>query len=281
MFPDHIKTIALVAPAGKLDREIAGKGIAVLENAGYRVKQGKHLWGGSSQPFLSATAEARAEDLTSAWLDEEVDLIMCLRGGFGSAHILPLLDWSLLKKRNMPVAGYSDITALHFAMLRMGAGTPVAAPMVGKLPELDEYTRKEMFNAFTESARKIRPLQNMEFLKPGQVKARPVVGNLAVAASLCGTPYLPDCRGRIIVLEELNEAPYRVDRYITQLEQSGFFDGCAGIALGEFLDCGEPEVLKNIFIRLTVLTDGPVVMNFPFGHIFPIQSLNFSQEMII
>lgn len=121
----------------------------------------------------------------------------------------------------------------------------------------------------------------MIVLQEGRAQARPLVGNLAVAASLCGSAYLPDCRGRIVILEDLNEAPYRIDRYLTQLELSGFFDGCAGIALGGFLNCGSTDTLERIFRRLIRYTAGPVVMNFPFSHGFPFASLNFAQEIIL
>ncbi len=284
MFPEWIKCVAVAAPAGPAAREQAEKGIAFLRALGRKVKVMPHVFAGDSLPYLSAPAEARAADLAGAWLDPEVDMILCTRGGFGSAHILNLLDWTALAQRNMIVAGYSDITALHFAMEKHCAGTAVAAPMLGSISRLreDAYSASELAKAFdTASPRQITPpgAEKLTVLKPGYAKALPLAGNLAVAASMCGTGYLPDSRGRLIVLEDLNEAPYRIDRYLTQLMQSGFFDGCAGIALGGFTGCGDRELLRSIFMRLTSCTSGPVAMDFPFGHTFPMTSLNFAQPV--
>lgn len=288
MFDRKFHTIAVVAPAGPLAPEKAERGLAFLEAAGKRVRVMPQVFGGDVLPYLAAPAVARAADLTAAWLDPEVDLILCARGGYGSCQILPYLDWERLKKRPaMPVVGYSDITALHFAMTRFGAGEPVAAPMLGKLAEAfaDDYVCRE-WNALWEDGTAETPLrlptgERLRFLRSGRVTAEVLVGNLAVAASLCGTPFLPSAAGRIVILEDLNEAPYRIDRYLTQLNMSGFFADCAGIAFGGFLDCGAAGQLERLFRRALDWTAGPVATGFPFSHGLPLLPLRFSRKLTL
>lgn len=282
---NKIRHIAMIAPSGPLAPERVAEGVALLEKQGKKVTVMPHVFTGAELPYLAADAAARAADLTTAWGDDSVDLIMAVRGGFGAAHILPLVDWPGLRRTraDLPLIGFSDITALHFAMLSTGAGVPVAAPMAGKLAAAweDEFIREEWPAAFAPGPRELRALPGKKFevLRGGHIQAKPLVGNLAVAASLAGTPYLPSGRNRLVVLEDLNEAPYRIDRYLTQLQQSGFFEGCAAIGFGGFLDCGEPEQLRRIFRRALDWTSGPVFMEAPFSHGLPVTVLHFDQEV--
>lgn len=279
----QIRHIAVVAPAGPMNGETLAAGVAALEALGKQVTVMPHVLKCDALPYLAASAAARAADLTAAWLDPGVDLVLAARGGFGSAHLLPLLDWEALRRRDLPLVGYSDITALLFAFDRFGAGRPVVAPMAGKFAEAwaEEATRRELIDLFAPEAGPRRISPALTVLRPGELRGRPLAANLAVAASLCGTPYLPSGAGRIIILEDLNEPPYKVDRYLTQLEQSGFFRDCAGILFGGFLDCGEPEVLSRLFARALAWTAGPVGGGFPFGHAFPLTSLDFRRELLL
>ena len=222
--------------------------------------------GPSDTAYLSADAEARASDLTDLWLDPKIDLLLAVRGGFGSAHLLPLLDWRMLKNRpELPLAGFSDITALHWAMEKAGAGRPIAGPMLGKLAEsaASPYTAKFHALAFRSGA------------------YEPLVGNLSVAATLCGTPFLPDAAGRILILEDLNEPAYKLDRCLTMLEQNGLFECCAGVIFGQFTDCADEAELRKLFRRFAAKVNGPVIANFPFGHILPMATLDFHRELSI
>ena len=196
-------TIGIVAPAGRLRPEPFDTGTAFLRAAGKKLKFGTHINGPSPVSYLSADAENRIADLTRLWLDPEIDLLLAVRGGFGSAHLLPLLDWEALKARpELPLAGYSDITALHWAMEKFGAGRPVAGPMLGKLAECvaSPYSVEYHLRAFQPESYEIEPAPEygpIVELQSGSATGLPLVGNLTVAASLCGTPYLPDASGRI------------------------------------------------------------------------------------
>ena len=272
--------IAVVAPAGRISREKFEAGLACLrELSGEDVKVMPHVFSEYDVGYLSASAEDRAADLMAAWLDPEVSAILCVRGGFGSAQLLDLLDWEALRSRpDMPVIGYSDITALHFGMAAMGAGIPVAAPMLGTLPEAlhSSYTC-QMFQALT-SGRSYELLPAFEYgdfhvIKPGDAAGKLLAGNLAVAVTLCGTPYFPDVSDRILLFEDLNEPLYKLDRYFTQLEMCGVLRSCRGLLLGQFTDCAEPEELEALFERVAAKVNGPVISNLPFGHTYPLASL--------
>lgn len=282
------KVVAVAAPSGPLSREKALAGIRALEGLGMEVRVAPHVFAGHPElPYLAAPVTERVADLHWSWHDETVEAVWCLRGGYGAAQLLPFLDWELLRRRKLPVIGFSDITALHWAMVCRGAGTPVAAPMIGRMADAvhDGYVMEQLAAAFAPSptgGRLVAPEGgHWGVLRPGKAAGRPLVGNLAVAASLCGTGYLPSARGRIVVFEELNEAVYRVDRYLTQLEQSSFFDGCAAVLFGGFLHCGDPGEREVLFRRALNWTSGPVGTGFPFSHGERIGSFSFEQEILV
>ena len=280
-------TIGIVAPAGKLRPESFDTGSAYLRAAGKTLKFGAHVNGPSPAAYLAADADARAADLATLWLDPEVDLLLAVRGGFGSAHLLPLLDWETLKSRpDLPLAGYSDITALHWAMEKFGAGRPIAGPMLGKLTECaaSPWSAELHRNAFLPEPYEIAAAPDygpIVELQGGTATGRPLVGNLSVAVSLCGTPYFPDVTGRILILEDLNEPVYKLDRALTMLEQNGVLKRCAGLIFGQFSDCAAPEELERLFRRFAPKVDGPVLMNFPFGHTFPMATLDFRRTVAV
>ncbi|MBS1368669.1 MAG: LD-carboxypeptidase [Lentisphaeria bacterium] len=280
-------SIGIIAPAGKLKPDKFDTGVAFLRSAGKELKFGGHVNGPSPVEYLSAEAEERAEDLSSLWFDPEVELLLAARGGFGSAHLLPLLDWKALKSRpDLPLAGFSDITALHWAMERFGAGRPVAGPMLGKLAEsaASAYTARHHALAFGGEAYEIEPAPEygeFRLLRTGSASGLPLVGNLTVAATLCGTPYMPDTAGRILVLEDLNEPLYKLDRCLTMLEQNGVFERCAGVLFGRFSECAPERELDMLLQRTAARVNGPVLANFPFGHTLPIATIDFHREMAV
>ena len=272
--------IALVAPAGRISREKFEEGLACLrELSGGDVKVMPHVFSDYDVSYLSASAAERADDLMKAWLDPEVTAIVCVRGGFGSAQVLDLLDWEALKVRpDMPVIGYSDITALHFGMAAKKVGIPVVAPMIGTLPEaLQSPYTCQMFRALTSGRTYELPpapeYGDFNVIKPGDVSGKLLAGNLAVAVTLCGTPYFPDVSDRILLFEDLNEPIYKLDRYFTQLEMCGVLRSCRGLLLGQFTDCAAPEELNALFERIAAKVNGPVISNIPFGHTYPLLSL--------
>ncbi len=285
---DKLRVVAVAAPSGPLSWDRASAGIDALRRLGLDVRIAPHAFSGHQRlSYLSASTMERVEDLHQIWLDESVDALWCLRGGYGSSQLLPFLDWNMMRRRKLPVIGFSDVTALHWAMESRRVGTPVAAPMVVHMCDAvrNRYVMEQLADAFEpapEGGRLVVPeTGRWQVLRPGTVSGRPLIGNLAVAASLCGTGFLPSARGRIVVLEDLNESSYRIDRYLTQLEQSGFFVGCVSILFGGFIDCGDAAEMETLFRRALNWTSGPVGAGFPFSHGGSTGSFSFDQEILV
>ena len=270
-------TFGVVSPAGPVAPEVFDAGLAGLKKLGFGIKVFPHAR--EKYGYLAAPAEARLADLAAAWNDPEVDAILCARGGFGSAHLLPLLDWRSMKARPLPLLGFSDITALHLAMDKLGVGRPVAAPMLKFIPDLDA----DSLGAFLRVLkREYGGFDGVEPLAEGTFAGRPLAGNLTVTASLLGTPYFPDPTGRVLVLEEVGEPLYRIDRLLTQLEQSGVFAACAGVVFGEFTEGDFTAAeLRELLFRVVKRAGKPAVTRYPFGHKLPFQPIDFSARWTV
>ncbi|MBO8163664.1 MAG: LD-carboxypeptidase [Brevibacillus sp.] len=272
-------TIGIVATSSPVkDAESVERAKAELEEVGFRVKLADTCflnYGG----YLAGTAEERAAALNRMFADPEVDAILCLRGGYGSPQILPLLDYSMISQHPKLFVGYSDITALHTALgQKAGLVTlhgPNAAP--GLLSGTERQTREWLIRAMTDPSPLGRVFQPADeallCLVPGEACGPIVGGNLSLVAALMGTPYELDTRGKLLFLEDVGEEPYRIDRMLTQLALGGKFDDCAGILLGTWTDC-EPnkhqggfhvlDVVKNLLVPF----QKPILWNLQMGHGF-------------
>jgi len=275
-------TIGIVAPASpppepaKLDA-----GIAVLEQLGYRVKLAKHVR--RRHGFLAGSDRERAADLMAMFTDRQVKAIVCVRGGYGAPRLLPLLDYSIIRRNAKAFVGYSDITALHCAFLTQAGMVSFHGPhVVGDFARepLDEFTvnsfqRVVGGEAGGDIATDYRG-QPAKILRPGRVRGRLIGGNLSLLCSLVGTPWLPDFRRKILFLEDVGEPPYRFDRMLTQLLNAGLLQQVAGLAVGLNADCEDPkagrageyrqtieDVLRDRLLPLRV----PLVVGLPFGHV--------------
>ena len=281
-FPEHIRHIAIIAPAGIADKVKLAESCRLLENCGLKVSVMPHVHAGSTMPYLAADAADKVADIHACWRDPSIQLILAARGGYGSAQILPLLDWELLRQRPLPLLGYSDLTALQLAMLSQGVGVPVAAPMAVHLGEVfnDRYTC-DWLNWSLKKKRQTRSCldsQNnrLTVIREGQVTGKIVPANLMVLCSLLGTPYLPEFSDSILLLEDINEPVYKIDRALTQLLLSGIIEKCRGIIFGSFRRCGNQKERLNLFKKISDHCPGPVVSGFKFGHSLPMICLPYS-----
>lgn len=264
--------IALVAPAGPLAEGAVDRAVERLAAWGYEAVPGAHVR--KRHGYLSAPDADRAADLNAALADDSVDAIWSLRGGYGVMRILPAIDWSALARRPRPVIGFSDITALHLAIQKLGI-----VSFHGPHPatqDLTGFSRDGLRHVLTRAeAPGILPFPDdaepVETIAGGAAEGRLVGGNLSLVAATVGTPYAIYATDAILFLEEVGEAPYRVDRLISQLRLAGVLDRVAGIALGGFtetgeVDAGQPgvlDVLRDLLGGLGV----PVATGFPFGHV--------------
>jgi len=259
--------VAVVAPAGPPDPDTYRSGLAILA-ARYTLV---HVYQPPSSgepagalPYLADADERRAEQLNGALRDPEVEAIFCARGGYGAMRILPLLDGEALVRRRPPLVGFSDVTVLHAWAARLGVPT-VHGPVVTQLPRLPEDEVRSLCALLEGTA--LPRLDRLRCVSPGQARGPLWGGNLTLLSHLCGTPHLPDLAGHVLLLEEIGEAPYRLDRMLTQLRLAGVLTHVAGIVVGELLDCDAPGISAERVVcdRLSDL-GVPVVCGAPIGH---------------
>ncbi|MDX1420861.1 MAG: LD-carboxypeptidase, partial [Rubricoccaceae bacterium] len=223
--------IGLVAPAGHLNRRGQIEDTQrELDALGFRSRPGRHVL--ARHGYLAGTDEERAEDLMAMFLDDEVDAILALRGGWGCARLLPLLDYDAIRAHPKPLIGYSDITSLLLAVYARSGLVTFHGP-VGRSTWNEQTV--ESFRQVLVRAGKLylTPVPEDGFagrrdgyapIRSGMGSGPLIGGNLSVVSALAGTPYLPDFAGHVVFFEEVREDIYRIDRMITQLRLSGHFD---------------------------------------------------------
>ncbi|MEC3976832.1 S66 peptidase family protein [Amycolatopsis sp. H20-H5] len=263
-------TLALVAPSGPVPDALLETALPVLRDWGVKVKIGACVRGGSAGlPYLSATDEQRAAEFTAAWLDPEVTCVLAARGGYGAQRILDLLDWAALRAAGPKVfAGSSDLTAVHRAVdVQLGLDSLFSSMPASVL--FDEFAaghlRRTLFEP--ESTLSITAAPGWESMMPGKAHGTLTGGNLALLAAGLGTPEQGRAREAIVLLEDVTESPYRLDRMLTQLLRSGWFDGVAGVALGSWAGCGEQGPIHDLVLDRLGPLGVPVVWGFGFGHV--------------
>ena len=261
--------VAVVAPSGPVPPEQLDAGLAVLRSWGFDVREAEHVRGTDPElGYLAADDKRRADDLTGAWLDNEVAAVVCARGGYGAQRIVDLVDWdALARSRPKVLVGFSDITALHQAFAaRLGLAT-YHGPVVTNLGVADEASRKHLRRTLTdpESATVLTP-EPLDVLVPGAAEGVLVGGNLSVLAAGAGARHVMPATGSIAVLEEVGEEPYRLDRLLTQLLRSGWFDGVRGVVVGHLSGCGSEEAVRRVLVDRLGGLGVPLVAGAPFGH---------------
>ncbi|MQY08582.1 S66 peptidase family protein [Actinomadura macrotermitis] len=271
--------VAVVAPSGPVDPARLDAGRAVLRGLGLEVIVGKHALqrtGLAEEPApaswhgLAGADADRAADLTDAWCDPAVRGVVCARGGYGATRVLDHLDWAALAAAGpKALLGSSDVTALHAAFgARLGV-TTFFGPMPAGFLGTGHAASVESLRAALFGAPDGRPaaVRGTHALVPGRAEGPLTGGTLALLTALLGTPYAPPpAAGRIVFLEDVTEAPYRIDRMLVQLRQSGWLDGAAGFALGAFTDCGDPAELDAVLAARLGPLGVPVLAGLPAGH---------------
>ena len=256
--------VALLAPASNLEEDVAIEaGAAFLRSLGYEVTLGAHLF--RRNQYLAGTDEERAADLNAAFRDPDLDGIVCLRGGYGAARLLPFLDFDALRRAPKVILGYSDITAiLNAVYAHTGLITfhgPIAATNLSPyaLAAYDAIlttpTAPLALAApppFEAGRGQVRRENRLQTFQPGVAEGVLVGGNLSLIASLLATPYLPGFQDKILFLEDDYEAPYSIDRMLAQLWLAGVLDEIAGLVFGKFTHA---EDSNNTFSVETVLRE--------------------------
>lgn len=274
-------TIMIVAPSGVVYEKLRLQlSIESLEAMGLKVKVAENTLG--RYGYFPADDETRATELNQAFADPDVDAIIALRGGWGAARTLPYLDFDMIKSNPKALIGYSDITALLNSIYKLtGLITfhgPIAGSQWGKFTT--EHFQDILFNGAAQHM--VNPQDKGEYLTvrenriqtivPGQAEGRLVGGNLTVLTAVQGTPYFPDLAGNILMLEDVGENIYRVDRMLTQLALGGHLDACAGIVFGGMTDVDTDGgfgdfALMDIMEQHCIKAGKPTFYGALFGHI--------------
>ena len=276
-------TVGLIAPASNaIENEEIGFAADIVRSLGFEVKEGKYLY--SRNQYLAGTDLQRAEDVNLMFADSGVDAIFCLRGGYGTPRILPHLNFELIGRNPKVLMGYSDITALltaiHVQTGLIGFHGPIAnqtfsdytlAEFRKVLVEPTATTIIGQAPPFTTAAGKVEDTNRITRFVGGTARGRLIGGNLSLLTTLIGTPFEPDFRNALLFIEDVGEAPYRVDRMLRQLWMAGKLQQVAGIAFGKFTDQGDGS--ENSFSMEEVIRmrceplQVPTIRGLMIGHI--------------
>jgi muramoyltetrapeptide carboxypeptidase len=260
--------VGLVAPAGPLrDATDLDRSIANARNLGWVPVVGDHVL--ERDGYLAGSDANRLADLNRFARDDSIDAVWCIRGGYGVMRILEHIDYEAWRRRPKTLIGYSDITALH-AAIGQGAGIVTFHGPTARA-ELTDNTRSSLYHTVA-SPREEKLVGGMRSLNTGRAEGRLVGGNLALVAALVGTPYAWDLDGAILVLEDVSESVYRIDRMLTQLWLSGGLKRVAGLVFGKFTDIPDDasnaeRPLDRLLEEVAQQCGVPTLANLPLGHV--------------
>jgi muramoyltetrapeptide carboxypeptidase len=279
------QTVGIVAPASPCneDQQIHFA-IEIVESLGFMVKEGKHLY--DRHGYLAGRDQDRAMDINQMFADEEVDAIMTLRGGYGSARLLPYLDYDLIRRRPKVFTGYSDITALLNAIhIKTGlitfhgpeAETTYSSYMLAEFKKVLVEPQAPITigspPTFEGGEGKAEKENRLTRITPGKAQGQLIGGNLTLMADLLGTPYEPDFRGKILFLEDIGTTTDEIDRHLSHLWLAGKLQQVSGIAFGKFEDIRYLSTWAKRFTLEEVLAERcqplkvPTIAGLMFGHI--------------
>jgi len=274
--------VGLIAPGGVVDDALVQKCFVNLESLGFKVKAGAHLQ--AAHGGYAGRVEQRLADLHGMFIDREVRAVWAARGGSGCTALLPGIDYALARRHAKIVIGYSDITALHLALYRRAGIVTFHGPVASST--FSPYSVQRLVETLMEPAARVtfdlapeqleqaeaQPHLAPHAYRPGRAEGRLMGGNLSTLCALLGTPFAPQAAPSLLFLEDVGEAPYRIDRMLTQLGQAGMLRQAAGVMLGVFRKSeatdGEPsltlaQVLEERLGALRV----PAVYGYSFGHV--------------
>ena len=275
-------TVGVVAPSSNaFEDDDIRFALDIVSSLGFKPKPGRHLF--NRYGYLAGTDSQRAADLNAMFVDDEVDAIFCARGGYGAMRILPMLDYRAIAANPKVLLGYSDITALISAIDRHAGLITFHGPIATQ--QYTPYTYQSFRDTLLLHKRDVEigsppPFEagpgraerknRLQTIVAGSAEGHLVGGNLSLISALMGTPYEPRFDQGILVLEDVDEAPYRVDRMLTQLRLAGVFERISGLVLGKFTDytIGGPSLsMGRVFEDLCGDLSIPVLRGLMIGHV--------------
>jgi muramoyltetrapeptide carboxypeptidase len=282
--------IGITAPSGAVeDPSVVYEAEKGLKALGFEVKIAKSCF--QKYGYLAGRDEERARDLNRLFQDKDVSGILCIKGGYGATRILDMLDYDMIRENPKAFIGYSDITALHLAFHKYCDLVTFHGPVgYDVTPSFEEYSKSFFLKALT-TGRPVGELFNppdreIRCFYPGKAKGPLIGGNLSLIAATIGTKYEIDTKGKLRLLEDIDERPYRVDRMLTQLLMAGKLHDCSGIILGDWKNC-DPEYpekslsLTEIFNDILLPLKKPTLSNLAAGHCTRKLTVPFGAEAVL
>jgi len=272
-------TIGIVAPASPYTTlSDVQRGIAWWEARGYRV----HLAEGALErsDYHAGSPQVRARDLMAMFADPGIHAIQCLRGGYGSAQVAPLLDFQAIARHPKPLIGFSDISALHAALLKFSGLVTFYGPSLTQAASMSSFTAERLLKVLGGETTGFYPHRPgdayIHIIAGGKAEGRLVGGCLSDLMHTLGTPWEIDLDGAIFAFEEVGSSPHGIDRALLQLNQAGKLVGLRGVVVGDLVGCEWDEGGGSPFPRSKTLEEVlaerlgglgvPVLYGFPFGH---------------
>lgn len=264
-------TLGVISPASTPKRDLVERGLAELEAAGYQIKLGRYAFGGGPLYYAGTLAE-RLEDLHAAFADDTIDGIICTRGGWGSAELLPHLDAELIRANLKAFIGYSDHTSLHtWFQNEIGMMTFYAPMVAADFARDGGVDRASWRNTFEGSADwSLGASDGLRVLQPGVAEGNLLGGCISILAAGLGTEYAPQLGGSVLFLEDIGTKPYQWDRMLLHLRYSGCLEDVSGIVFGDMAQCVPPEeqdLLERAILHGLRGFSGPVAIGLRCGHV--------------
>ncbi|RLP85026.1 LD-carboxypeptidase [Micromonospora sp. BL4] len=264
-------TVLLVSPSGPTLPERVARGVELLTGWGLRPVVAPNAY--ARQGYLAGADDLRAADLNAAFADPQVRGVICTRGGYGAQRVVDAIDMDAVRRDPKVVAGFSDITALQFALWRGARLAGVHGPGAAWRDERTPLRSAESLHAALMTTEPVTVTavageETYPVRVPGRATGTLLGGNLCMIAASIGTPDLPDLTGAVLLIEDVQEPPYKVDRMLTHLRRAGALDGLAGVAVGQFTDCADgwdTTIVDVLGERLGAL-GVPVLGGLPIGH---------------
>jgi muramoyltetrapeptide carboxypeptidase len=260
-------TLGVVTPSSPFDPVLFQQGLATLRQMGFEAVVFDRIDG--NLPFLAGDDRLRARSINRAFADRRIDGIVCARGGYGAMRALPHIDFDGIRRHPKCIIGFSDVSALLSALTDRCGLVTFHGPVVTTLARADAATIDSLFQVLTGDQAPVLQLADWREPVPGTASGVVAGGNLATLCHLVGTPFQPRFGGQLLLLEDCGEAPYRIDRMLSQMHLAGCFDGLRGVLLGQFQNCGRDDELGEVFRARFAALAVPVLHGLPSGHLEP------------
>lgn len=264
--------IGITAPAGKIKSERLTTAVSVLESWGLRIELGKHIFS-EAHGYFSGTDQERSQDFQNMLDDPKIKAIICARGGYGTTRFIDQLDFTSFLKFPKWIVGFSDITALHLRLHQLGfESIHSVMPIQFPKPEHKESIESLGKTLFGETVQ--LEAKASESNRLGSATGQVIGGNLTLLIDSLGTAMAIDTTGKILIIEEVGEYKYKLDRMFTHLKRANKLSQLAGLIIGHMTDINDAEgsfgqTVEEIILDKVKEFNYPVAFNFPIGHEAP------------